>query len=62
MSEIKGQILGVVLVLAIFGAIAAIMVNFFKTTAQDLETKVSDNIDNAFAARNSYVVDANLTF
>lgn len=62
MSEIKGQILGVVLVLAIFGAIAAIMVNLFKTTAQDLETKVSDNIDNAFAARNSYVVDANLTF
>lgn len=44
MSEIKGQILGIVLVLAIFGAVAGIMVTLFTNTAGSLEDKVNENI------------------
>lgn len=61
MSEIKGQILGVVLVLAIFGAIASIMIGLFTDTASDLETKVSANIENVFL-KNNNTVDANLEY
>ena len=60
MSEIKGQILGIVLVLAVFGAIAGIMVSLFTNTATDLENKVSTNIENVFL-QNNEVIDANLT-
>lgn len=62
MSEIKGQILGIVLVLAIFGAVATIMITLFSNTASDLETKVSNNIESVLLAKNNAVVDANLTF
>ena len=61
MSEIKGQILGIVLVLAVFGAIAGIMVSLFTNTATDLENKVSTNIENVFL-QNNEVIDANLTY
>lgn len=61
MSEIKGQILGIVLVLAVFGAVAGIMVSLFTNTATDLENKVSTNIENAFL-QNNEVIDANLTY
>jgi hypothetical protein len=62
MSEIKGQILGIVLVLAIFGSVAAIMINLFTNTATDLETKVSANIESVLLTRNTQTVDADLTF
>jgi hypothetical protein len=62
MSEIKGQILGIVLVLAIFGAVATIMITLFSNTASDLETKVSNNIESVLLAKNNAVVDADLTF
>lgn len=61
MSEIKGQILGIVLVLAVFGAVAGIMVSLFTNTATDLENKVSTNIENVFL-QNNEVIDANLTY
>ena len=61
MSEIKGQILGIVLVLAVFGAIAGIMVSLFTNTATDLENKVSTNIENVFL-QNNEVIDVNLTY
>lgn len=61
MSEIKGQILGIVLVLAVFGAIAGIMVSLFTNTATDLENKVSTNIENVFL-QNNEVIDTNLTY
>ena len=62
MSEIKGQILGIVLVLAIFGAVAGVMISLFTNTASDLEEKVSTNIESVLLAKNNDVVDANLTF
>ena len=63
MSEIKGQILGIVLVLAIFGVVASIMVALFRNTANGLEEKVSGNIENVLiAAQNNYVVDVDLTY
>ena len=62
MSEIKGQILGIVLVLAIFGAVAGVMITLFTNTASDLEEKVSTNIESVLLAKNNDVVDANLTF
>ena len=40
MSEIKGQLLGLVLVLAIFGVVGTAMVGIFKTTTDDLKTRV----------------------
>ncbi len=41
MSEIKGQILGVVLVLAIFGAIGTVLVSSFKTSADTIKEKMN---------------------
>lgn len=61
MSELKGQILGIVLVLAIFGSIAGVMVAMFTKTATDVESKVSANIENVFL-QNDVVIDANETF
>ena len=60
MSEIKGQILGIVLVLAIFGAVAAVMVTLFRNTATDIEDKA--NIESVLLAKNPNTVDADLTF
>ncbi len=48
MSEIKGQILGVVLVLAIFGAIGTLLVSSFTTSAKDI-TKQMNNTDSSQA-------------
>lgn len=45
MSEIKGQILGVVLVLAIFGAIGTVLVNAFTTSATEIGKKISTDTE-----------------
>ncbi len=56
MSEIKGQILGVVLVLAIFGAIGTVLVTAFKNNATNIANKIgsegNDN-DTSFIDKNS---------
>ena len=41
MSEIKGQILGVVLVLSIFGAIGTVLVTAFKNSADNIASKIT---------------------
>ena len=51
MSEIKGQILGVVLVLAIFGAIGTVLVNSFKTSATNVTQKMN--------SADTEIIDAN---
>jgi hypothetical protein len=43
MSEIKGQLLGIVLVVTIFGAISGILYTAFQTSAQDVASKITDN-------------------
>ncbi len=42
MSEIKGQILGVVLVLAIFGAIGTVLVTSFTNSANSVTQKMNE--------------------
>ncbi len=42
MSELKGQILGVLLVLALFGAVAGVLGAAFNNTANKLKTDMSN--------------------
>ena len=41
MSEIKGQLLGIVLVVTIFGAVAGVLLSAFKTAASNTAEKIS---------------------
>ena len=41
MSEIKGQLLGIVLVIAVFGAIAGVLYAAFTTSAESVKTKMN---------------------
>ena len=41
MSEIKGQLLGIVLVVTIFGAVAGVLLTAFKTAAANTAEKIS---------------------
>lgn len=43
MSEIKGQLLGVVLVVGVFAAVAGVLVAAFKTAANGLSSKITDD-------------------
>lgn len=45
MSEIKGQLLGIVLVVAVFGAVGSILVTAFQKAATDLGTTISENTE-----------------
>lgn len=47
MSEIKGQLLGIVLVLVIFGAISVTLATVFKSTASSISRKADDPAANA---------------
>ena len=46
MSEIKGQILGIIIVLAIFGSIAGVLMTLFNNTASNLESKLDNEVSN----------------
>ncbi len=50
MSEIKGQLLGMVLVLAIFAIVGSVLYAVFNKTAE----KIGDKVDSALSAQ--YVV------
>ncbi len=41
MSEIKGQLLGIVLVVAIFGAVAGVLLGAFNTAAENTTEKIT---------------------
>ena len=49
MSEIKGQILGVVLVLAIFGAIGTVLVTAFTDNANNIAKKITTDTAPAYS-------------
>ena len=40
MSEIKGQLLGIVLVVAVFGVVGGVLVKAFQTSANNIATSV----------------------
>ncbi len=42
MSEIKGQLLGIILVLAIFGVVIGVMTTAFQHSAQTIQERVED--------------------
>ena len=42
MSEIKGQLLGIVLVIAIFGVVIGIITAAFQASAQAVQTRMED--------------------
>ena len=45
MSEIKGQLLGIVLVVAVFGAIGTILVTAFTNSANNIQQAIEKDTD-----------------
>ena len=43
MSEIKGQLLGIILVVTIFGAVAGVLLTAFSTAARNKKKKISND-------------------
>ncbi len=58
MSEIKGQLLSIVLVVAVFGAVAGVLFTAFKTSASQVSAKITE--DPVISSQNSNL--GNLTF
>ena len=50
MSEIKGQLLGIVLVVTIFGAVAGVLLGAFNTAASNTAKKISSEPEISEAA------------
>ena len=50
MSEIKGQLLGIVLVVTIFGAVAGVLLSAFNTAASNTAEKISSEPEISEAA------------
>lgn len=44
MSEIKGQILGIILVLTVFGAVGGTLVGVFRSLATTVENKTNSEV------------------
>lgn len=64
MSEIKGQLLGIVLVVTIFGAVAGVLLTAFKTAAANTAEKISTepSISEVSEAKNVVSASELLTF
>jgi len=45
MSEIKGQLLGIVLVVAVFGVVGTVLVTAFQSAAKKVSQKIEDVTD-----------------
>ncbi|MCR5505852.1 MAG: hypothetical protein K6F07_02525 [Bacilli bacterium] len=45
MSEIKGQLLGIILVLTVFGVVGGALATIFYSMSQAVETKVTNEVD-----------------
>ena len=44
MGEIKGQLLGIILVIAVFGAVAGILISTFKGSAETVEEQMEEAV------------------
>lgn len=53
MGEIKGQLLGIVLVLSIFGIVATALTTAFNNVSDDVVTKIESSTEIAPAAQNN---------
>ena len=45
MSEIKGQLLGIILVVTIFGAVAGVLLTAFTTAANNTSKKIANDAE-----------------
>ena len=45
MSEIKGQLLGIILVVTIFGAVAGVLLTAFTTAANNTSAKIANDAE-----------------
>ena len=48
MGELKGQLLGIILVIAVFGAVAGILISTFKGSAQTVQDRFDDAMETDF--------------
>lgn len=64
MSEIKGQLLGIVLVVTIFGAVAGVLLSAFKTAAANTAEQITTepSISEVSEAKNVVSSSELLTF
>ena len=64
MSEIKGQLLGIVLVVTIFGAVAGVLLSAFKTAAANTAAQITTepSISEVSEAKNVVSASELLTF
>ena len=64
MSEIKGQLLGIVLVVTIFGAVAGVLLTAFKTAAANTAEQITTepSISGVSEAKNVVSASELLTF
>jgi archaellum component FlaG (FlaF/FlaG flagellin family) len=65
MSEIKGQLLGIVLVVSVFGVVSTGLVAAFKTSAEQVATSVSKETEvvtnpASYVENNDLINDADL--
>ena len=61
MSEIKGQLLGVILVLMVFGAVSAAMVIIFNKLTKNVEDQVSE-MTNSSSKSNAYQLSEYISY
>lgn len=45
MSEIKGQLFGILLVVAVFGVVGATLVSAFQDAANNVKEKITEEVD-----------------
>jgi len=61
MSEIKGQLLGIILVLMVFGAVSAAMVVIFNNLTKNVEQQVSQITGSSSSHSSSHYMISNLS-
>lgn len=63
MSEIKGQLLGIVLVVAVFGVVGGVLVTAFSKSAKNIGAKIETDtqpVDSSASVDNSIISNSDL--
>ena len=58
MGEIKGQLLGIILTIMVFGGVSAVVATVYNTTA-DKVTRYAENVENDAAIEIDYSIPSN---
>ena len=62
MSEIKGQLLGIVLVVTLFGVVSAAMIVIFNRLTQQTQEKVEQYYDSSSQNNGAYRISGYLSY